>query len=174
MNPNTRNYKHGLVINQVKHPLYIVWNSMMKRCENSNDVNYNRYGGRGINVCKSWADNAGTFSEWALNNGWIKGLHLDRIDNDKGYCPENCRFVTCKENQKNKPLINTRNTSGYRGAYWHKINQRWVSHIVVDGKCHGLGTFFNKIDAAVARDSYVISKGLGLPLNFPQPITEIK
>lgn len=56
---------------------------------------------RGIKVCEEWHE-ASNFILWALNNGYERGLQLDRIDNDGDYCPENCRFVTPKENSRNR------------------------------------------------------------------------
>ena len=82
--------------------LHEVWSSMKKRCYNKTAINYKRYGGCGITVCIEWKDNVLNFYNWALNNGWEKGLQLDRIDNSKGYSPDNCRFVTAKENANNR------------------------------------------------------------------------
>lgn len=79
-----------------------VWNSMKKRCYNPKAINYERYGARGITVCDEWLNNMGLFCVWALANGWKKGLQLDRIDNDKGYCPDNCKFSTAKEQANNR------------------------------------------------------------------------
>lgn len=93
------NPKHGLYRNNAA--LFNVWNTMKSRCENPNRQNYINYGGRGIKVCKEWCD-AKDFVIWALNNGYEKGLQLDRIDNDGNYEPSNCRWVTPKENSRNR------------------------------------------------------------------------
>ncbi len=53
-------------------------------------------------MCPEWIHSPEVFINWALINGWIKGLTIDRINNDKNYCPENCRFVTQSENNKNR------------------------------------------------------------------------
>lgn len=91
--------KHGLST----HPLYNVFKSMHDRCENSECKAFERYGGRGITVCDEWSiDHIDDFVSWALANGWKRGLEIDRIDNDKGYSPDNCRIVTAKENGRNK------------------------------------------------------------------------
>ena len=89
--------KHGYS----SHSLYDTWVSMRQRCNNENRENYPHYGGRGISVCDEW-NNADTFIEWALNNGWKKVLQLDRRDNDGNYHPNNCRFVTPKINSNNR------------------------------------------------------------------------
>lgn len=92
-------FVHGLSYD----PLFNVLSKMHYRCENENHSEYKDYGGRGITVCEEWAmDNAQAFISWALENGWKKGLEIDRIDNDKGYSPDNCRFVTRSENCRNK------------------------------------------------------------------------
>ncbi len=81
--------------------LYRVWDSMKQRCNNPNRKDYDRYGKRGINYCEEW-EKFRNFKEWAQNNGYGEGLTLDRIDNDKGYSPDNCRWVTHKMQNNNK------------------------------------------------------------------------
>ena len=90
---------HGIC---AEHPdLYGVWCSMKGRCENPNRQKYKDYGGRGIKVCEEWHD-CGVFAEWAFANGYKQGLQIDRIDNNGDYRPENCRFVTPKQNSRNR------------------------------------------------------------------------
>ena len=69
---------------------------MHSRCERKSHPSYMNYGGRGISICPEWSGKDGffNFKKWAMNNGWTKGLSLDRLDNNKGYCPDNCRFAT--------------------------------------------------------------------------------
>lgn len=83
------------------HPVYAVWDSMLQRCENPNNKYYKDYGGRGIKVCDEWHD-VRAFIDWALTNGWQRGLTLDRIDNDGNYEPGNCHWVTRKEQARNR------------------------------------------------------------------------
>lgn len=90
--------KHGLS----KHPLMIVRNSIKQRCYNKNEAGYYLYGGRGISLCEEWRINFKSFYDWCMSNGWKKGLHIDRIDNNGNYCPENCRIITPSENAQNK------------------------------------------------------------------------
>ncbi len=78
-----------------------VIHSMKLRCYNKNHVSYHRYGGRGITICDEWLHDHEKFFEWANENGYKKSLQLDRVDNDLGYSPDNCRFVTCAENSRN-------------------------------------------------------------------------
>ena len=74
---------------------------MHERCERKDHPNYKNYGGRGIYVCDDWKEYL-KFKEWALSHGYENGLSLDRIDNDSPYCPENCRFVTIKQQANNR------------------------------------------------------------------------
>ena len=89
--------KHGLR----KHPIYKLWNNIMTRCYNENYYRYSDYGGRGIKVCQEWR-NTEVFINWAINNGWESNLQIDRKDNNKDYCPDNCRFVTNSVNMLNQ------------------------------------------------------------------------
>ncbi len=81
---------HGLR----KHPLYSTWLNMKDRCYNPKNVKYEYYSKRG--VCSLWADSSEAFINWSLDNGYKKGLTLDRIDNSLGYSPHNCRYTTRK------------------------------------------------------------------------------
>ena len=82
--------------------LYQKWHSMIWRCTNPKDISYKHYGLRGIRVCHEWESNFLSFKEWALRNGYSDDLEIDRIDVNKDYCPENCRWVTHTENENNK------------------------------------------------------------------------
>jgi hypothetical protein len=76
---------------------------MHDRCENEHHPAYPNYGGRGITVCDEWSmANADVFIAWAMKHGYQEGLEIDRIDNDKGYAPDNCRFVSKQENCRNR------------------------------------------------------------------------
>ena len=75
--------------------------SMIQRCHNPNSKRYKYYGGRGITVCEEWLANPKSFYTWAVENGYKIGLTIDRIDNNKGYYPDNCRWVSHRENCMN-------------------------------------------------------------------------
>lgn len=90
----------------VKHkasrsPLYVRYTQLKQRCNNPNHKSYSYYGGRGIKLCAEWEADYSKFAEWANANGYTEGLQLDRIDNSKGYSPENCKWVTKKTNMRN-------------------------------------------------------------------------
>ena len=86
-------------------PWYKVYYSMMERCGHSKGASEYRlrlYRDRGIAVCELWQKSPQAFGDWLLAHGWHRGLQIDRIDNNQGYCPENCRVVTPKENANNR------------------------------------------------------------------------
>jgi hypothetical protein len=105
-----QNQTHGLR----KHPIYNVWTGMKERCLNKKSKKYPDYGGRGILMCKEWEESFVNFYN-DMKDGYVKGLHLDRKENDKGYSKENCRWVT--------PLINNN-------------NRRSCIYICMDGRTH--------------------------------------
>jgi len=84
-----------------KTKFYKLWHGIIERCENSTNGSYKNYGAKGITICEEW-HNYENFKNWALNNGYKEGLSIDRIDNNKGYYPENCRWVTFIKQQNNK------------------------------------------------------------------------
>lgn len=94
--------KHGELTRSNKSKLYSVWGGMKNRCYRKGHVEFHAYGGRGITVCDAWRENYQAFKDWALASGYEEGLQIDRIDNERGYSPENCRWVTRKENCNNK------------------------------------------------------------------------
>ena len=82
--------------------LYRVWDGIVQRCCNPNAKNYKNYGGRGIGVCAEWRNSFKAFEKYCLAHGWQHGLQIDRVDNELGYVPNNVRFVSAKQNARNK------------------------------------------------------------------------
>lgn len=92
-----------------KHKFYSRWVNLIKRCYDENNINYKYYGGRGITVCDEWKDSL-NFINWCIDYenkvGVIpKNHHLDRIDNEKGYCPTNCQFIPPRENNRKRDFV---------------------------------------------------------------------
>ena len=111
--------------------LYNIWCDIKKRCYNARCVAYKNYGGRGIKVCNEWRNNYTPFKDWSISNGYKDHLTLDRINVDGDYEPNNCRWVTMKE-QANNTRKNVCIT--YKGerktiAQWSKITNRHPSTI---------------------------------------------
>jgi hypothetical protein len=96
---------HGLG----KHPLFRVWSDMITRCENKKSWAYCYYGGRGVTICDEWRRNFKAFYNWSIDNGWVRGLRIDKdaIPRKLGipallYSPKMCCFITHKENCNNR------------------------------------------------------------------------
>jgi hypothetical protein len=98
---------HGLSAGGKIHPLYRLLLCIKARCTQPSATNFKYYGGRGIKVCDEWLDNPPQFVEWATANGWQRGMELDRIDVDGPYSPDNCRFVTHRQNSQTTRRIKT-------------------------------------------------------------------
>lgn len=88
-----------------EHPLYSRWKCMKSRCYSKTDKDYHNYGGRGITMCDEWRYDFWAFVDWAMENGYREGLTIDRKENDKGYSPENCHWITRYEQNQNKRNI---------------------------------------------------------------------
>ena len=103
--------------------LYRKYRHIKDRCYNLNSKSYKRYGGRGIKMCQEWFDSYQLFEDWCLTHGFEENLAIDRINNDDDYSPDNCRFVTLKENNQNR-----------RTTVWYTINgvtknlQQWCDY----------------------------------------------
>ena len=112
-------YRHGMA----KTPLYRRWVNMRQRCNLTSSHEYKQYGGRGIKVCEEWNNDFIPFMEWALANGYEKGLTLDRINVDGNYEPTNCRWITIKEQQNNRTdsVFLTLNGETHNMMEWSKI-----------------------------------------------------
>lgn len=96
--------------------IYRIWKKMKSRCSNPNDPDYQQYyGSRGITVCPEWLNDFQSFYEWAMSHGYSDELTIDRLDNDKGYSPENCRWATSKTQAINRNLVRNAKTITFHG-----------------------------------------------------------
>ena len=127
------NHKHGLT----DTPLYCRWRGIHSRCKR--DPNY-----RHIEVCEEWNEFM-PFYYWALASGFDENLSIDRIDNTKGYSPDNCRWVTTRVNNNNR-----RNSNRLPGTYYDYSREMWKSQIQVDNTTYYLGRYHTELEAGLS------------------------
>lgn len=138
--------KHGK--NRTK--VYVAWQGMKDRCFNANNIHYDRYGGRGITVSQDWLSFENFYRDMGDPN--TNKHELDRIDNEKGYCKENCRWTTRSINNHNRGSEKN-STSEYKGVYKAKGKRAWVA------SCYSNGVllrsrYLNEKEAAIAYNVY--------------------
>jgi len=114
--------KHG----QYGTRLYHIWDNMKRRCNNPENPGFYLYGERGITLCSEWIEFQ-PFYNWAIVNGYKDDLQLDRRNNDKGYSPDNCRWVTSKVNNRNK---RTNRIITYNGE--SKLLKEWSEYLGIN------------------------------------------
>lgn len=106
-----------------KTRLFHIWQNMKARCSNPSRLDWKNYGGKGISVCEEWRNSYESFRDWANNNGYRDDLTIDRINVYGNYEPENCRWITNKEQQRN-----TRSNVLYKG----KCIAEWCEQTGID------------------------------------------
>ena len=139
---------HGLNGEPVSyHPLYDTWRKIIYRTTNEKSKVFYRYGGRGIGVCESWVGKGG-FEIFVKDMGEkpSEKHSIERIDNNAGYCPENCVWASNHQQNANK-----RNSNSIIGVFFNKKRGLWESKIKYCNKCYYLGSFILKDDAILAR-----------------------
>lgn len=153
-------YKHGNLSNSKKTPEYISWHGMKTRCYNENNTSYYLYGGRGIKVCDRWLDQDFGFINFLKDMGKCPdGFTLDKIDNNKDYSLQNCRWasaLTQARNQRKRKNV----SSKYFGVYYSKTRQNWKAQtptIFNTNIIYSLGTYLTETSAALAVKNWLIS-----------------
>jgi len=114
---------HGMSDTKIYH----VWQSMRRRCNVPADKAFANYGARGITVCAEWESDFSEFYKWAISNGYKEGLTIERINNNKGYSPNNCKWIPRDEQNRNRRM-NHYLTHGSR----KKTLQEWANEIGVN------------------------------------------
>lgn len=98
----------------------MIFNAMVQRCYNSHNKSFRWYGAKGITVCNEWLNDASLFEKWALSSGYADNLTIDRINPKEGYSPNNCQWISNKENSRragNVNLITVKNKT-LTGRQW--------------------------------------------------------
>lgn len=145
---------HGLV----RHPNYLTYINMMRRCYTIKDNGYKSYGGRGIIVCEEWVDSIESFINYItlLPNYGKPKLSLDRINNDGNYEPGNMRWATKHEQSTNRRRGKSK--SKYMGVY--KNGSGYYTVITINRKYLYIGTYKTENGAVNARNQYIIDNNL--------------
>lgn len=104
--------------------IYNIYRGMKTRCYTSSDYHYQWYGAKGIKVCEEWLNDFMSFYNWALNNGYKDNLTIDRINNEGDYEPNNCRWITIKEQCNNRRTNNLITINGitHTISEWSKLS----------------------------------------------------
>lgn len=124
----------------VPNSLKYIFKNMKTRCNNENNKSYRFYGAKEICICDDWANHPAHFYDWALNNGYIEGLTIDRIDSSKDYMPDNCRWITLEENSRWKSTTNQITINGicHSGRQWSTIIGKGVNFVNTHIRKYGL------------------------------------
>ena len=126
-----KEYRDTFKVYRLRHIL----SAMLRRCLDPNDKSYRWYGAKGIKVCNEWLDNPKSFEDWALANGYKAGLTIDRIDSNKDYSPDNCRWITQEENSRRAGKVNwiTVNNLTMSGRQWSKylsLGENYINTLI--------------------------------------------
>ena len=145
------NKTHGLRSTK----LYRIWWNIKSRTLNPKNKDYCKYGGRGITICDEWKNDFLSFYNWAINNGWIMGLTIDRIDNDGNYEPSNCQWITMRENTlKDKIKFNLTNKEKEYVCKMYEVELKTVTEIATIFKTHK-----KNISDILTKNNITIAKG---------------
>lgn len=142
-----------------QHPAYPSLDNMKQRCYNKNDPKYKYYGAKGVSICDEWLNSYLSFCKWADNNGYKKGLTIDRINPKGNYEPNNCRWVTKTDQRENK-RVQHNNTSGFAGVSWQKNINKWFAYYWHNKKRINCGYHNTPEEAYEARQAKLNEKNI--------------
>lgn len=144
-----KNKTHGMTDTRI----YMIFKDVISRCYHENDTAYKYYGAKGITVCDEWRDKENgfmSFYNWSMANGYSDELTIDRRENDKGYSPNNCRWITQMEQCRNRGKYKN-NSSGATGVDFIKSSGKWRASIKVNYKNIHIGMRDTFEEALAAR-----------------------
>lgn len=141
-------YRHTIKENK---RLWHIWNGMKRRCLSEIDERYHEYGGRGIQICNQWLESFDNFADWALSNGYEDDLTIERIDVNGNYCPENCTWITRKEQAFNK-----------RDTIWVDYHGR---HVQLRKLCYEMGLNYDAINNRIVALGWDTEKAIDEPIS---------
>lgn len=124
--------------------LYKIWRGMLNRCYNQKTKSYKNYGGRGIIICDNWKNSFEAFYNWAINNGYCEGLSIERINNNKNYCPENCKWIPLGEQARNRRKNYSFTISGITKDLADWCKQYNMNYYLVHNRIYKLNWYVEK------------------------------
>lgn len=133
------------------------FSGMKRRCYNANSKDYRWYGAKGIKICDEWMNNPSSFEKWALQNGYQDDLTIDRIDENKDYSPDNCRWVTNPQNAKYKSTTSLISVNGevHSGRDWSEILGIGINRINTYIRTYGLDNTIEFIKRFMANPALI-------------------
>lgn len=142
--------------------LYNIWCGIKKRCFNPKEPCYPHYGGRGITICDEWLHDFDAFQQWSLANGYSDSLTIDRIDTNSNYSPDNCRWITHAEQQRNR-------TNNIRVEHngESKTIAEWSRELGLSDKC-----LYKRYNSAVKHKGFCEFEDLKNPQSYQRIYTE--
>ena len=145
-----------------KTRLYRIWAQMIQRTTNKNKPDFYYYGGREIAVCKEWRESFEVFEKWAKENGYAENLTIDRKDNDKGYQPDNCRWVTMKEQNRNTRRTHYLTYNGQTKPLTDLADKMSIPRSVIDTRINKYGW---SVEKALTTEVKTVSRPCYLTFN---------
>lgn len=128
-----------------------IFYGMRKRCYDKNCIDYKNYGGRGIKICAEWYRNCESFYNWAMNNGYADNLTIERIDVNKDYCPENCKWITKAEQSANRRNVIKIIFDGEMCSISEISKKTGIKHGTIDMRIRRTGRFTKEDAETIAK-----------------------